>query len=138
MTATNHVIAGALIATYLPNPWLAIPVAVASHFAMDAMPHFDAPVKVDEQRAKFFIWLMPDFAIAASILTTLFLLQPSNVWLLLTCGVAAASPDLMWLYYLVLAKDKNRANWPTIAKFHAWCKKILDHVTGQSNCCGCC
>lgn len=119
MTATNHVLAGALIASYVHNPWVAIPVAVASHFAMDAMPHFDAPVNVDRDAKKFFLWLMPDFAMASSILVTLFLLQPSNVWLLLACGVAAASPDLMWLYYQILAKNKDRSKWPRLVKFHA-------------------
>jgi hypothetical protein len=37
---TNHVLAGALIGTVLPGPASAFAAGVASHFVMDAVPHW--------------------------------------------------------------------------------------------------
>jgi hypothetical protein len=37
---TNHVLAGALIGNLAPGPVSAFAVGVASHFAMDALPHW--------------------------------------------------------------------------------------------------
>ncbi len=41
MTATGHAILGAVIAAKIGNPALSIPIAVASHIAADAVPHWD-------------------------------------------------------------------------------------------------
>lgn len=42
MTATGHAIIGTVIAAKIGNPAIAIPVALASHFAADIFPHWDA------------------------------------------------------------------------------------------------
>lgn len=41
MTATGHAIIGTIIAVKIGNPALAIPIAIASHIAADAIPHWD-------------------------------------------------------------------------------------------------
>lgn len=41
MTATGHAIIGTVIAARIGNPWLAIPIALLSHLAADASPHWD-------------------------------------------------------------------------------------------------
>ena len=41
MTATGHAILGTVIAAKIGNPALAIPIAIASHIAADAVPHWD-------------------------------------------------------------------------------------------------
>jgi len=41
MTATGHAIIGTVIAAKVGNPALAIPIAFASHFLADALPHWD-------------------------------------------------------------------------------------------------
>jgi hypothetical protein len=42
MTATGHAVIGVAIAAVFPNPIVAIPIAVLSHVAADAFPHWDA------------------------------------------------------------------------------------------------
>ncbi len=42
MLATPHILAGAAVGKAVRNPWIALPVALLSHFALDAMPHLDA------------------------------------------------------------------------------------------------
>lgn len=123
MTATNHVVTGALIATYVHNPWLAIPVAFASHFVLDSIPHTRFPEIGGKNPMRFLIALATDAGVAGSILMTLILLQPPNWLLLVGCGIAAASPDLMWLYYIIFKKSKDKAQWPALVKFHARIQK---------------
>lgn len=41
MTATGHAIIGTVIAAKFGNPYLAIPIAIASHFLADTFPHWD-------------------------------------------------------------------------------------------------
>lgn len=42
MTATGHAVIGVAIAAVFPNPVVAIPIALLSHIAADAFPHWDA------------------------------------------------------------------------------------------------
>ena len=42
MTATAHALIGASIASRVINPLIGIPLAIASHFAADLIPHWDA------------------------------------------------------------------------------------------------
>jgi len=42
MTATPHILAGAVIGKVLRRPWLAWPVAFVSHFLLDFIPHLDS------------------------------------------------------------------------------------------------
>lgn len=125
MTATNHVVAGVLIGTALHNPLLAIPVAVVSHYVLDCIPHFDYPSTGKGYFSlKYAIGLATDSAIAAAVLVSLIILQPAHYWLLVVCGVAAASPDLMWLYYHIYKKSQGRENWPRLVKLHSNIQKI--------------
>ena len=41
MTATAHALTGASIAYLVPNPTLALPLAFASNFLLDMVPHWD-------------------------------------------------------------------------------------------------
>lgn len=41
MLETPHVFVGAAIATKIPNPWIAIPLAFASHFILEMVPHWN-------------------------------------------------------------------------------------------------
>lgn len=41
MTATTHALIGTVIAAKIGNPALAIPLALASHVALDMIPHWD-------------------------------------------------------------------------------------------------
>lgn len=41
MTATAHAILGTVIAAKIGNPIFAVPIALASHFAADLIPHWD-------------------------------------------------------------------------------------------------
>jgi hypothetical protein len=40
MLVTNHVLSGAVVGAAVRSPWLAFPLGVASHFVLDATPHW--------------------------------------------------------------------------------------------------
>lgn len=94
MTATNHVLTGALIGLTIHQPVIAIVVALISHFVLDAVPHYGDE---DHVHRHFKIVLICDMLLASGCLVVLFVLQPVNWQLAIVCGITAASPDLMWL-----------------------------------------
>lgn len=97
MTATNHVLTGAVIGAAIQQPVLALPLAFVSHFACDALPHFGNDKELPFKSWRYALYLAADCGLAATILLLLLLLQPQNWLLIIACGVFAASPDLMWL-----------------------------------------
>ena len=42
MTATAHALIGASLAVKITNPYIGLPLAIASHFVADMIPHWDA------------------------------------------------------------------------------------------------
>lgn len=116
MTATNHTLTGALIAAVVPNPIMAICLAFMAHFVLDALPHFAFK---DTKSSKFLYFLSADMGVAAAILLALFLLHPPHWALLIAGGIACASPDLMWLRYLIHDIKGQKLSLGPIARFHA-------------------
>lgn len=51
MLETPHVAVGIAIATKFPNPWIAIPLAAASHFVLDKVPHWNPHLYTETQKA---------------------------------------------------------------------------------------
>lgn len=41
MLETPHVAVGVALATKIPNPWVSIPLSLASHFVLDKIPHWN-------------------------------------------------------------------------------------------------
>ncbi len=41
MLLTTHVFVGVVIGILVKNPWIALPAALLSHFALDILPHWD-------------------------------------------------------------------------------------------------
>jgi len=52
MTATTHALIGTIIAAKIGNPALAIPIAVASHIVVDAIPHWDTATNRNKKTFK--------------------------------------------------------------------------------------
>lgn len=101
MTASNHAVTGALIAATVPYPVIGLPLAFASHFALDALPHWNYGSSKSHRARKFIYFLAIDAGIAAAVMLSLTILQPVN-WAVVVFGsLLAMSPDLMWLPYWI-------------------------------------
>ncbi len=105
MTATNHALSGALIGLVVTQPLLALPLALASHFVLDAIPHFGFDEFGGHLKAKKAFHRV--LYIDALLLTLLivFLLANGASWLVFAGLFLAGSPDLIWAYRYVV-KEK--------------------------------
>lgn len=111
MTGTNHILAGALIGTTLGQP-VAIPVAFASHFVLDIMPHYGNDTVPRMRRV-----LQYDAILSITLLITLVTLTPHHWLLMLTCALASILPDAIWIPYELANRRKKPREYKRIAKF---------------------
>lgn len=110
MTATNHVLAGTIIAITVSNPFAAILLALLSHLALDVMPHFGgSKFYTNHAGVTFRLWLAGDALCALAVMAAAILLMPQH-WLLIgVCGSLAAAPDLLWLPDFITALKSKPA-----------------------------
>lgn len=109
MTATAHALVSAAIARAVPNPYMAIPLAITSHFIMDAVPHWD--IGADwRSRSKTMTGVL---AIAETILgiTLAYFLFRGKVEtpLLLSTIIAGELPDWLEAPWYIFFAHKNKS-----------------------------
>lgn len=83
MTALPHVLAGALLGSYVQSPVLAFVVGVGSHLVLDFIPHWDLPVLSPNRKVRFSVWafILVEFLIASTVLFYLHgLANPGVFW----------------------------------------------------------
>lgn len=121
MIGLNHALAGALVGIYMPPQYIAyIPlVAFASHFILDAMPHYGRDDTAGVRTKKF-------RRIVAMDAILCFLAVGLVVWLypdkLLPMGLAmffAVLPDFLWIFHYYTKVHNRLAD-----KFFAFAARI--------------
>ncbi len=91
MLLTNHVLSGALIGALARRPVPAFAVAVASHFALDAVPHWGEW----GSKRRFLQVAVPDGLISLAAMGALAALSPAERRPAVVAGmVGAALPDI--------------------------------------------
>ena len=121
MILLSHTITGAIIGHKIGNPYLISAIALASHFILDMIPHWNYDVP-----GKFSTWkllpILPDI-IPSIIVYLVFLFSFPDQWLYISLGVCfAILPDFTTLTrYIPLLKKIFRP----INKFH---KKIQSEI----------
>lgn len=120
MLELPHVALGSAIATKIPNPFLAIPLALASHFVLDQIPHWNPhfytetqkygkPKKESTRLALVDIGFALVFGsvVAASTFPNI-----SHVLLILVCSFVSVLPDLVKSpYFFLKFRPKYLANY---------------------------
>lgn len=117
MFVTVHVAAGAAMASVIPNPLISLPAAFASHFVLDAIPHWHDTVIPEKATKKTYMLSTADFVIA--VILTLYYLstlaEPNLVWIIL----ASTIMDTDVLLYPWCKKFGWRNPWPSfVSKIH--------------------
>jgi hypothetical protein len=120
MTASNHVVAGAVIAAVIPQAAIAIPLAFVSHFVMDALPHYGDNDKHSWLNRNFKYVLGVDLLFTVAFLGTLALAQPTGWVLLVICGLIAVSPDILWIPYFLADLKHEQREHSRLAKLLKW------------------
>ena len=121
MLVTNHVLSGALIGALIRRPVPAFAVGVASHFVLDALPHWG-----DWRNQEHFISVaVPDGLAGLAAIGTLAAVARPERRLAVVAGMAgAALPDLdkpaqMWF---------GRSPWPDLVnRFHSGIQNEAAH-----------
>lgn len=103
MTATGHALIGTVIAAKVGNPALAIPLAFASHFLADALPHWDTGYhRGGKSKNTFFIQSAADviigFIASYALIATFF--PQTNLAYAFFMILVAQGPDWLTAPYL--------------------------------------
>jgi hypothetical protein len=96
MIGFNHALAGVIIGVTVPAPFVPV-VALASHFAMDALPHFGRSETFKPYTGAFKALLVIDGVICLAVLAGGLWLFPSHAIGILLGTFFARLPDFLWL-----------------------------------------
>jgi hypothetical protein len=117
---------GAVIALTIKQPVLAITLSFLSHYATDALPHYGVKLKEVYTR-NFNLYVAADFVFAICLMIILGFVFPESRWLIWACMVAAAIPDIVWLYYRKIMKMKLSA-MDRVSRFHGQLNNHVKHI----------
>ena len=103
MTATAHAVLGTVIAAKFGNPYLAVPLALVSHFAADLVPHWDAGTNRRKKSTERLFWesfidVVAGFVVSYGIVTLLF--PQTDLWYAFLIIIVAQLPDWLMSPYL--------------------------------------
>src|ERR1035437_136067 len=105
MTATGHALVGTVIAAKIGNPALAIPIALASHFLCDALPHWDTGHgRENHTKARFVTATVIDVLLSfiLSYLLIILFFPTTNLLYAFLIIIICQLPDWLTVPYLFL------------------------------------
>lgn len=117
MRAVNHALTGAAIGLTVSPAAIALPLALLSHFALDAIPHHDD--KKLHRQPHFNIILLIDAILCYFLVVWLFVGSRDGWVVPAVAAFLATSPDFMWVghWRQGLHEEKKMSNW--LMKFHS-------------------
>lgn len=125
MLETPHVIVGAAIATKVVNPALAIPLAFASHFVLEQIPHWNPHLNTEKKKygkpTSQTTWIvvvdvLASLAIGGYIASTALPNTAHATTILLAC-FASVLPDVIeGPYFFLNMKSKLMMRWINFQK----------------------
>lgn len=130
MILSTHAVVGGAIASLLPwNPAAAAIAGFASHFVIDAIPHWDYPLRsihlgknADNRRLSFGRATLIDFAVigmdacAGLGLALWMFATEGSIWTIAIGAFAAMLPDGLQFVHTLYPRGFLRA----LQRFHAW------------------
>lgn len=107
MLTAPHAAAGVAIGVIIPNPLVAAPVAVASHFLLDMVPHWQETLAPYTPTKKTYIRIPLDMALAIGITLLAVHWQPQNTASVWAGAIFANVPDLDSMLVIVPSLKKG-------------------------------
>ena len=105
MLLTNHTLTGILFGLTIDDIIVLAPVSVASHLALDAVPHFGHPSMKGGFRSKPFLILGScDFAASCIITAAACVTMPQRAVHILVGVIGAGLPDLTYIPIIVFGQ----------------------------------
>lgn len=132
MRAINHSLTGAIIGLTVVDAEIALPLAFASHFILDAIPHHGYKGLDKNIKGLRFITLLIIDAILCTILVFYLIFSKPTNWLIaIICAFVAALPDFFSinLFYKTLKGLPHKPNLYTrFASTIQWFEKPIGVV----------
>ena len=95
MLIAPHAVTGATIAVLFPNPAVALPLVVASHFVLDIIPHWQEVITNDYKLTKATFFRVPvDFLLAVVFVWKIAQMHLDQFYLVWLSAVVGNAPDL--------------------------------------------
>lgn len=125
MLETPHVAVGAAIASKIPNPLIAIPLAFASHFILDKVPHWNPHIvtetkKFGQPTEKSTNIIIVDCVLALMLGTAIAYKALPNTKMaisIMLCSFFSILPDLVeFPYFYFKRRDKFYTVWSSFQK----------------------
>ncbi len=112
MLETPHTLVGAALATKIPNPVISLPLALASHFILDKLPHWNPHLCTEKKEngkisKKSFAIVFFDSSIALASGTAIAATQSKNFihfLVIMTACFLSVLPDVIEFPYFFLNK----------------------------------
>ena len=117
MLTTPHLIVGAAIGSQMPNAWQVVPVAAASHFLLDSVPHLQGKIEVEDLEKKEVLFLLADLFIGFGILFLISFNSPVRE-LMWVGALAAILPDFHHIVQVLFGPDALKRYHNFHMKFH--------------------
>ncbi|MFZ1249277.1 MAG: hypothetical protein WAQ24_03060 [Candidatus Saccharimonadales bacterium] len=118
MTGFNHALVGGLIGKFVPWP-LGIPLALASHFVLDMLPHYGIPHHTRDNSWFWKVFFIVDFFAAIGLgVWALW----NNHYAIYICGQIAVLPDFVWVAHVV--KHRSFSLTHANSRYERWHKRI--------------
>ncbi len=96
MLGVNHTTTAAVIAITVREPVLAVPLALASHFALDMVPHHGEDERFERGSKHFWPKIAVDTGLSLAVCLAAALIHPALALVIVVCAFAAILPDLLW------------------------------------------
>jgi hypothetical protein len=130
MILSTHAIVGGALASLLPSHPIFVALAgFASHFAIDAIPHWDYPLisiavgrHADNRRLKIDGPLIRDLTLIGAdacvgmALSVLFFATAGTVWVIALGAVAGMVPDFLQFAHSLYPREPLKS----LQRFHGW------------------
>ncbi len=118
---------GGILAASISSPIVSLPLAFASHYVMDYLPHFGQKYGHRDEKFKYAVGI--DIVLLAILITYLVL---QSQWMILLGGLVAMSPDFVWIYRFILVEKfgtiVNPPKMLRINQFHVDIQKQESNV----------
>lgn len=120
MLETPHVVVGAAIAIKVGNPALALPLALASHFVLDKVPHWNPHLYTETQKLgkpsrNSTIVGVVDIAlslVSGLWIASIYLPDYQKVGVILAGSLLAVLPDVVkYPYYYLKVRNRYLVRW---------------------------
>lgn len=105
MLAINHTLTALLIAVTVKKPELVVPIALASHFVLDVIPHYGEHEKVSRGSSFYNLKIIADGLLSLLVVVLAINHWPNLAGIIVLSAFFSILPDLIWPLALVVKKQ---------------------------------